>query len=338
MKFMNKKRFASSVLAGTLALSLAAPALAANNTTTNIAGSYADIPIAVVVPTTGTAQINPYGLPVSITKSNDSTVDLTGQKITTRPLSVKNQGAIALELGVSSFIVVPKGDVSVAAAADNNKAIKVDLEVAGLDDAALAIASDNEKLDDLLIDRFAAVATWAGAQKLAAPTAAKGDTAADITAAKTTNPMATLGAATVKGDLTTYGKDSIALFRLTGDLAQEPATDPWKETDGFESTIGFKFTPAAPTAGDATLTLDNTTLSAGGSLTATFAAGTSGRSVVAWSWAKAGGADITVTSAANDNKATVVEGSVSTGDTSTITVTATLDNGATLTASCVYTK
>ena len=82
MKFMNKKRFASSVLAGTLALSLAAPALAANNTTTNIAGSYADIPIAVVVPTTGTAQINPYGLPVSITKSNDSTVDLTGQKIT----------------------------------------------------------------------------------------------------------------------------------------------------------------------------------------------------------------------------------------------------------------
>lgn len=34
MKFMNKKRFGSTVMAGALALSLAAPAFAANNTVT----------------------------------------------------------------------------------------------------------------------------------------------------------------------------------------------------------------------------------------------------------------------------------------------------------------
>lgn len=55
MKFMNKKRFGSTVMAGALALSLAAPAFAANNTSTTITGAYADIPIAVSVPTTGTA-------------------------------------------------------------------------------------------------------------------------------------------------------------------------------------------------------------------------------------------------------------------------------------------
>lgn len=38
MKFMNKKRFGSTVMAGALALSLAAPAFAANNTSTTITG------------------------------------------------------------------------------------------------------------------------------------------------------------------------------------------------------------------------------------------------------------------------------------------------------------
>ncbi len=337
MKFMNMKRFASSVLAGTLALSLAAPAFAANNTTTNIAGTYTDIPVAVVVPTTGAAQINPYGLPVSITKSNDTTVDLTGQKITTRPLSIKNQGAVALEVGVSSFVVVPKGDVSIDTSANTDKQIKVDLEVAGLSDATLAIASDNEKLDDLLIDKFADTATWAGAQKLAAPQAAKSAAASAITAAKSTAAMATLGAATVKGDLTTYGKDSIALFRLTGDLAQEPQTaanapDPWKETDGFEATIVFKFTPAPPSAGDASVNM----VIASTTAAATFNAGTSGLTATSYAWSSDNTSVATVAGTTNTGIITQVAGAT-TGQTATITVTVTLSNGSTVTGTALYT-
>ena len=51
-------------------------------------------------------------------------------------------------------------------------------------------------------------------------------------------PWPVLGAVTPKAEGFNYSKNSIALFRLTGDLAAEPedtsgAADPWKETDGF---------------------------------------------------------------------------------------------------------
>lgn len=341
MKFMNTKRFASTVMAGVLTLSLAAPAFAASTQPKNstvVTGAYKEIPIAVEVPTTGTAQINPYGLPVTITKSDEKTVDLVSQKITTRPLSIKNQGSVDLDLGVSSFVVVPKGDVSIATTADTDKAIKVDLEVAALDDAALALSTENEKLGDLLIDKFAADATWTGAGSLGAPAAAKGDTAADITAEKTTNPLATLGAATVKGDLITYGNDSIALFRLKGDLAQEPTSGAWKDTDGFEATIVFKFTPAtpAPSAGDAavtlnnaTLTLDNTTTTSG-TLNATFAAGTSGLTVASYAWSVD---DTTVATIGGSTTATETVTYAGAG-AAVVTCTVTLSNGATVSATC----
>lgn len=110
MKFMNTKRFASTVMAGALALSMAAPAFATGNVV--ITGTYADIEIAVEVPTTGTAQINPYGLPVTIDKSDRTTVDLVDQKITTQPMSIKNQSSIPLEIG-ASVTAVPKGDVEI---------------------------------------------------------------------------------------------------------------------------------------------------------------------------------------------------------------------------------
>lgn len=339
---MNMKRFATTILAGAMALSMAAPAFAASTTpaySTAISGTYQDIPIAVVVPTTGTAQINPYGLPVTITKSNESTVDLTGQKITTRPLSIKNQGKTSLDVK-ATLAVIPKGDVSIAAAATAAKAIAVNLEVAGLDDNTLAVSSESETLEDLLIDKFAARSTWVGAATLAAPTAAKGAAAAAVTPAVSASTMATLGAATINGDAITYGKDSIALFRLTGDVNQEP-TDAWATADGFTANVVFKFTPTAPSAGDATLTLDNTTITATGAIAATFTAGTSGRTVVSYQWTKTGAAaaDVTLT---NDTTATVTAtiaspATVASNTTATITVTATLDNGATLTADCTYT-
>jgi len=339
MKFINKKRFGSTVMAGALALSLAAPAFAANNTSTTITGAYTDIPIAVSVPTTGTAQINPYGLPVTITKSNDTTVDLVNQQITTKPLSVKNQGTVSLDMGVSSFLVTPTGDISIAAAKDVTKTIAVNLEVAGRDDTPLAVSSDSENLDNLIIDAFADEDSWAEAESLAAPAFAKGATASTITPAKQ-DDMAVLGAVTPKSEGFTYGKTSIALFRLTGDLAEEPANagaaDPWKETDGFSAAIVFKFTPHALV--DAAVTLDQPSLnlaaSANANLKATFAANDTELTVTSWAWATS---DATVANTNTSNTTdTALVANTGTGN-ATITVTATLSDGTTRTATCSVT-
>lgn len=334
MKFMNKKRFGSTVMAGALALSLAAPAFAANNTSTTITGAYTDIPIAVSVPTTGTAQINPYGLPVTITKSNDTTVDLVGQQITTKPLSVKNQGTVSLDMGVSSFLVTPTGDISIAAAKNTEKEIAVNLEVAGLDDTTLAVSSDSENLDNLIIDAFADEDSWANAITLPAPAFAKGGTAPNPA---NKNNMAVLGAVTPKSEGFTYGRKSIALFRLTGKLAEEPvnagAADPWKETDGFSAAIVFKFTPHADVA--ASVALDNSSLTASiaagnsGSLTATFNPGDTDLTVTSWAWTSDTPATAVATgSTANGALTYVAAGSA------IITVTATLSDNSTVTATC----
>ena len=331
MKFMNTKRFASTVMAGVLTLSLAVPAFAASTQPKNstvVEGTYKEIPIAVEVPTTGTAQINPYGLPVTITKSDDKTVSLVGQKITTQPLSIKNQGTTKLDVN-ASVTVATKGDVSIGTTAGTDKTIAVSLEVAPMSDDTLAVASDSEKLADLLIDKFADAASWKNAAKVNV-------TAAD-TAADSANTLAVLGAVTPKAEGFNYSKNSIALFRLTGDLAAEPedtsgAADPWKETDGFTATVVFKFTPHADVA--ASVTLDKTTLSldsttnSNGTITATFDAGESGLTVTGYAWTSSAP---TVASVAG----TTVTGAVTyvTTGTANITCTATLSDGSTVTSS-----
>lgn len=336
MKFMNTKRFASTVMAGVLTLSLAAPAFAASTQPKNstvVEGTYKEIPIAVEVPTTGTAQINPYGLPVTLTKSDDKTVNLVGQKITTQPLSIKNQGTTKLDVN-ASVTVATKGDVEIGTTAGTDKTIAVSLEVAPMNDETLAVASDSEKLADLLIDKFADAASWENAGKVAV-------TAAD-TAADSANTLAVLGAVTQKAEGFNYGKNSIALFRLTGDLAAEPvdgssAADPWTSDDGFTATVVFKFTPHADVA--ASVTLDKTTLSldsttnSNGTITATFDAGESGLTVTGYAWTSSAP---TVASVAG----TTVTGAVTyvTSGTANITCTATLSDGSTVTSSaCVVT-
>lgn len=336
MKFMNTKRFASTVMAGVLTLSLAVPAFAASTQPKNstvVEGTYKEIPVAVEVPTTGTAQINPYGLPVTITKSDDKTVSLVGQKITTQPLSIKNQGTTKLDVN-ASVTVATKGDVSIGTTAGTDKMIAVSLEVAPMSDDTLAVASDSEKLADLLIDKFADAASWKNAAKVNV-------TAAD-TAADSANTLAVLGAVTPKAEGFNYSKNSIALFRLTGDLAAEPedtsgAADPWKETDGFTATVVFKFTPHADVA--ASVTLDKTTLSldsttnSNGTITATFDAGESGLTVTGYAWTSSAP---TVASVVG----TTVTGAVTyvTAGTANITCTATLSDGSTVTSSaCVVT-
>lgn len=307
-----------------------------------------------MVPTTGTAQLNPYGLPVNVAISEEAVTPITGQKITTQPLSIKNIGTVKLDVK-GTLLVKPTGDVSIDTAKGNNadgtsKTIAVSLEVVGLDDNKYKVSADDEGLVFALNAAFAADATWTNKQSLAAPAYAKGGTAP--AAAKSTNAMATLGAATVADDVITFGKDSIALFRLSGDLNEEPvkaATSPatgtvdfpWTTEDGFEAKIAFKFTPHQdpPSAGDATLTMAPTTASLGSSstttasLTATFAAGTSGLTVASWAWTSSNTSAATVGGATSGTVTVTYAGTGST----TVTCTATLSNGATLTATCAVT-
>lgn len=323
MKFMNMKRFGSIAMAGALALSLAVPAFAANTTT--IEGGYQDIEIAVVVPESGTAQINPYGLPVEVTKSDGATkVQITDRQITSLPLSLKNQGNVPMDVN-ASLAVLPKGDVVIAAAKGSaDKTMKVELEVAGLNDNALKLDSLDPTLDDLLLDKFAADATWANlatANKLAAPAAAKAATS--VTPSKSAAAMATLGAATVADGTVTYGAKSIALFRLTGDLNAAPTKtvggdtvdDPWVEADGFTATVVFSFKPAAKK----TITVNVT----GGTATASPSSAWEGTEVtLTTAPATAGQTATIVVKDASNNTITVTDGKFVMPDSNvTITVT-----------------
>lgn len=340
MKFMNMKRFGSIVMAGAMALSLTAPAFAATSTPAGqviITGSYEDIPIAVSVPSTGTAQINPYGLPVEV-KKTVGTATITGQKITTLPLSIKNQGAVALNVN-AGLTVTPKGELKVAAASADlsptattpvtTKSVQVKLQVAALNDAEYAVSSTDAQLEGKLIDKFVADATWSGltsANELAATQSTAGtsgqpDTAGAEAKSPTANNarLATLGAATVAtGGLVTYGNDSIALFRLTGNVVAEPAT-AWAEADGFEAKIVFKFTPAVTyaitigTVTGGTITANKTTAQKGDQITLTMTPTTAGQTctpVVK----KADGTDVT---------STVMSGGVITMPDYDITITGT---------------
>lgn len=300
MKFKNMKRFGSIVMAGALTLSLAAPAFAADAETpanqTVVDGGYVATPISVIVPTTGSAQINPYGLPVVVSATADGDpISITNQQITNIPMYIGNYGTVALDVS-ATLAVLPKGDsVSIKggdlATADTGKQMNVTLEVAGLDDAAYAESIDSEALVLSFHEAFAEDATWAGAQSLVAPAAAA--KATTVPPAKSgSTPLATLGAATVSGDTITYGNDSVALFRLVGDMNEEPVKsvagggteeDPWVEADGFTATIVFKFKPntnANPPAGtghnitegthtDASSDITSVTFKVGGNAVAT---------------------------------------------------------------------
>lgn len=337
MKFMNMKRFGSVVMVGALALSLTAPAFAAtNNTTTNIEGSYSEIPIAVVVPTTGTAQINPYGLPVDLTKSDTSTVTISNQQIVTQPLSLRNQGTVAMDVN-AKLTVTPKGGVAIVASAPDasNKEAKVSLEVAEVDNDNLAQISSDPSIEDTIIDLFADTATWAGAKSLDAnASTSTGGTvtpgaAVDSSATGGVGTLAVLGAASVDAGVVTYNSDSFALFRLTGEVTQEPTT-AWAAADGFTANVVFKFTPAPPSPGDAAVTV----AIAGTTAAATFRANTSGLTAVSYAWTS--GTPATATIAGNGANATITNVSSNSGDTTVITVVVTLSNGSTITGTATH--
>ncbi len=351
MKFMNMKRFGSAAMAGALVLSLAAPAFAATSTPAGqvtISGAYKDIPISVLVPESGTAQINPYGLPIDFTLSDTITkVSISGEQITSAPLSIRNQGATKLSVNATLAVDTSGADngVSVQKAALSNekgKKINLALQVAGLNDNKYAVSSLDTTLEDNIIKAFADTATWASAKSLPAEDTAAGTALADATVAKSASALAVLGASTeAAGGLITYGKDSIAVFRLSGKLNESPTKsvsgddvdDPWTTNDKFAATVVFKFKPAKA----ASVSLDKATLELGTTannsktVSVVFDAGDTELTVKTYAWTVDPATN--VVNLTNPTSDTVTVGTAGVG-TATLTCVVTLSDDSTQTLTC----
>lgn len=272
MKF---KKIGSLALSGALALSLAVPAFAADttpNTTTTITGAYQDVIIDVTVPETGTVVINPYGLPIEYTKSDDTVAKITGQQITTAPMAIMNNTDLDLSVSVTvtgtaqgSLKFSPTSNAESTTAANNAFVYLQASQLTIANDATgmTSKADDSETLSDAVIDGAVA---WAAAEYNADTDVVVGTTKA------TKDGFVTLKAATVtpadNSDadspvpaFTTYKTGSIALVRLAGDLSPVVKT-PWKESkaessegagdavvgDGFTVKVAYTFAPAAEEA------------------------------------------------------------------------------------------
>lgn len=231
-----KKRVLTSVMAGALAVSMAVPAFASS---TQITGGYQEIPIDVVVPQTGEAQINPYGLPIKL----DSTNIISGQQIVTKPLALINKSRVDLTVGAAVTATV-KGTMKLAAEApaadDTSKSAFVYLQM-----MRTTLADSDLDATDAAVSGLKAasinplVANWNQAYDENA------DVVLNATRANSGSDLVILEAGTAnatddeKTDVATGG---IALFRLAGKAVEAPR-EAWTSKDGFTAAIAFTFKP-----------------------------------------------------------------------------------------------
>lgn len=259
---MKNKKIVSLALAGTLALSLVAPAFAANdtpNTSTTITGAYQDIVIDVTVPETGTVVINPYGLPVEYTKSDDTVKKITGQQITTAPMAIMNNTDLDLDVSVTvtgtaqgslKFSATTNVDSTTAA---NNAFVYLQAQPLTIADGTTITSKndDAETLSDAVIDGAVA---WTVAEYNADTDVVVGTTKVAKDGFVTLKAAAVTPAADADTPAySTYKTGSIALIRLAGDLSPVVKT-PWKESsgsgdtavvgDGFTVKVAYTFAPA----------------------------------------------------------------------------------------------
>jgi hypothetical protein len=246
---LNSKKIASLGLALTMTAALAVPAFADDTpaaNTTVVDGAYKEIAIAVTVPTTGTAQVNPYGLPVEFTKSASSTkaAKVSGEQIVTNPLYISNEGDVALDISASVSTTVTGMEIvtdKTGLAKSTDKQAYIELQM--VPSANKSLADDTAK--DKIIDECATAATWTAdtVGKVVLP--AGGDDAV------VGDKIATLAASKVTGTgsdaVVTYNAGSIVLYRLAGEVVTKPDT-AWATTDTFKATIAFTFTPSVTTA------------------------------------------------------------------------------------------
>lgn len=326
MKSMNLKRFASTVMAAVLALALAVPAFASNST--NITGTYRAITLAVTVPTTGQAIINPYGLPYNI--GNEV---VKNQQITTgAPLLIANRSAVSLSVSATA-LGQEKGtfkfnadDPNTASPAVTTKAGFVKMQMFAASGVTEANATDTDVLN----------------QKFAALPADSDDPTKDLVVGTTASDMSdiiTLKKGTDNNGTTELADGGAAFFRLAGSVVKTPKTaagadDPWATTDGFAVKIAFTFEPVEdPAVSAGTITLNDTTLddTFTSTTTATLTPAAGVPADLTWAWTSSDDTKATVAVGGSDSKVATVT-RVAAGTGVTVTATATGPDGTVYTA------
>lgn len=294
MKFMNMKRFASTVMAGALTLSLAAPAFAADSQTV-ITATYAETPLDVVVPANTNATINPYGLPVTM---EDGLTTLSGQPITiATPLTVQNQSSVALKMNAKITTTVETGMTLEAADGgdyDTNTAKELFVEF-----QAFETAFDGTTV----LDPTKTGPAWAGLEDDAA--------ALNVTLKTTAVDTAADGNGSI---VLREGKDSlaqagsIAFVRLSGKVAKKAT---WAATDKLVATITYSFEPAVYTKSAGTIAGaggDTAASADGGTLSVTLTPDLpTGVTVDKWEWSSSNTTEATVAALSDTTKATVTD-------------------------------
>ena len=297
-----KKRILSGVVAGALAVSMAVPAFASSNETT-INGAYEEIVISVSVPQTGTAQINPYGLPVKL--DDAGTNKITGEQIVTKPMLIINNSDSNLKVG-ASVTTTPKGDlklVDAAPAADSTAKsafVYLQMKSTTLADGNKSSAAGNVQ-GLAAADANPVFEAWKQAYNATTDLVLSGSRAVEKA------DMVTLAASdvSVSGGTTTvtWQTGSIAAFRLAGQVTADPR-DAWTTNDGFTAAVAFSFKPDTTSA---SLSATATTVANGGTVDLTAALSDTSLTIESVTWTSKTTATATV---AAKSGGTVAQGTV----------------------------
>ena len=319
-----KNRILSGAMAGALALSLAVPAFASNST--DITGTYQAVTIDVTVPTSGTAQINPYGLDVKIKDAANSATlgTISGQQIVTQPLALQNKTAMNLSVSatVLGTVDLEKTDMKLAAATTKAQGTEGAADYVPAATVKSAFVYLQMVSEPALTGASTVVDADAIATKFAAwaPSAYDADTDVIVgTKAATKENMVTLKAAKLDANdaFDEFKAGSIALFRLAGDCVVTPKTE-WKTTDEFKANIAFTFLPVA--VQKYTVTIGTVT---GGTVTADVASAAEGDTVTLTPAPTTAGQNPTYTITAADGTTITATGNTFTMPAQNVTVTAT---------------
>lgn len=321
---MKTKRLATLVMAGAMTLSLAAPAFASGNTT-NVTGTYKDTPISVVVPETGLAFINPYGLDIKVptdgkTADSTTTTTISGQQIVTAPMAIKNQSAMNLKVNVSVKGTVPEGSLfKFATSSTKGTGSEGDADYVAPATTKSAFVYLQAKSEPTLTGAASAVTDAAVATAYAAWGASAYDADKDVvigTRDAEKEGLVELRPATLNADGTfkEYKAGGIALIRLTGDCVTTPRGAGWAESDKFSVAIAYTFNVVE--AQKYTITKNNPT-----SATGNFSGDLADMTVEVDKTSAAEGDTVTVSITYDDGTATTATVTVKDADNGNVAVT-----------------
>lgn len=240
MKSLKLKRILSIALSGAMCMALATTAFAAGNETV-ITATFDEPEIAVTVPATVAAFINPYGVDVNYDAGDDTAV-LSGFQILSVPNCIYNLSGMDLSVSatVTGEVVARAGET------DTTKAMK--FATASTDGGTVttksAYVTFQMKVDDGILGEATDIIDTLY-NPLAEAWAADADADGEVVV-KAGETMGEDLVALKKADLSGTNPKAVAgggaLIRLNGDCVTAPKI-AWDEKDSFKVTVAYTFMP-----------------------------------------------------------------------------------------------